>query len=67
MRYRIIAQLPAGAQSRADAPLADGAVRLHMSIADGELTVVATGEDARACERLLKALGATEIGVELCG
>lgn len=65
VRYRIVTELPAAA--RADTPLADDQVRLHFSLAGDTLTIVATGQCAAACERVLLSLGAEELGIELCG
>lgn len=67
VRYRIVEHLPERVRTAEFGELTDSQVRLHLSLDDGEVTIVATGTDPRACEALLRKLGATELGVELCG
>jgi len=47
--------------------LADDQLRIRVQVRDGVLQIIAHGSDPAACEALLRSLGATEIGVDLCG
>jgi hypothetical protein len=67
VRYRIVESLPARVQSAAFCSLDPRQVRVHVSLDGDEVTIIATGSDPRVCERLLVALGADELGIELCG
>jgi hypothetical protein len=67
LRYRIIESLPDRVRGPAFADVADGQVRLSLHMEGDELTVIATGPDAGACEAVLRALRVDEMGVELCG
>jgi hypothetical protein len=67
IRYRIVESLPEAVRRPEFAETAEGQVRLRFSIDGDQLTVIATGRDAAACEAVLRSLGADEMGVELCG
>ena len=65
--YRIVVELPPEVQTPRFLDLPPGQVRLRIAMVGDEVQVIACGDSAAACENLLRQLGATEIGVDLCG
>lgn len=67
VRYRVVQELPASARTPEFADLDERSIRVRVLVQGDEVVIVATGLDPRAVEELLIRLGATEIGVDLCG
>jgi len=67
IRYYIANDIPAEARTPEFVDLADDQLRLRVQVRDGVMQIIAHGNNPAACEALLRSLGATDIGVDLCG
>ncbi|MCC7490785.1 MAG: hypothetical protein IT204_00470 [Fimbriimonadaceae bacterium] len=67
VRYRIVTELPAAVTRPEFCDLTDQQVRIRVEVQEQAVVVIAHGSDPRRCEALLRQLGATEMGIDLCG
>lgn len=67
VRYRIVQDLPPQVRTPEFVDLADNQVRVRVIAEPGGVTIIAHGADVRLCEELLRRLGATDLGLDLCG
>lgn len=66
-RYEVVTDLPDEVRTARFMDLADSQVRVRVQVRGDEVVVVAHGHNTAACEALLRRLGATRLGVDLCG
>jgi len=67
IRYKIVPDLPAEAQTPDFVDVREGEVRVKLLLRGDEIVVVAHGDCVAQCEALLRSLGATEMETVPCG
>ncbi|HIE50509.1 MAG TPA: hypothetical protein EYP85_02010 [Armatimonadetes bacterium] len=67
IRYTIVGELPPEVTSPDFVEVHEGEMKVKLLLRGDEIVVVTHADQVHQCEALLRSLGATEIGVDLCG
>lgn len=67
IRYTIVPDPSAEAQTPRFVDVREGEVRVKLRLRGDELVIVVQGDRVAQCEALLRSLGATEMGTVPCG